>query len=44
LREACDQAGQALTLNKHEGYDHSYFFVGTFIGQHLKFHTEALAR
>jgi S-formylglutathione hydrolase len=44
LREACDQAGQALTLNKHEGYDHSYFFVGTFIGQHLKFHAEALAR
>jgi len=43
LRTACEQAGQALTLNEREGYDHGYFFVGTFIGEHLQFHALALA-
>jgi S-formylglutathione hydrolase len=43
LRAACEQAGQALTLNEREGYDHGYFFVGTFIGEHLQFHARALA-
>jgi S-formylglutathione hydrolase len=42
LREACKAAGQALDYREHPGYDHGYFFVSTFIGEHLRFHAEAL--
>jgi S-formylglutathione hydrolase len=42
LREACEQSGQPLEYREHAGYDHGYFFVGTFIGEHLRFHAEAL--
>ena len=42
LRSACEAAGQPLEYTEHAGYDHGYFFVGTFIGEHLKFHAEAL--
>ena len=42
LRSACEAAGQPLTMREHEGYDHGYFFVSTFIGDHLKFHAQAL--
>lgn len=44
LRSACEQSGQALTLREHEGYDHGYFFVSTFIEDHLHFHAKALQR
>ena len=37
---ACDTAGQALTLRKHEGYDHSYFFIQSFIDEHLEWHVK----
>lgn len=40
--EACDRAGQALNLRYQPGYDHSYFFVATFIEDHLRFHAAAL--
>ena len=42
LRDACEASGQPLTLREHEGYDHGYFFVSTFIEDHLRFHAEAL--
>lgn len=38
LEEACRSAGIALTLNRREGYDHSYFFVSSFIADHLRWH------
>lgn len=43
LKAACNEAGQTLEFREREGYDHSYFFVSTFIGEHLRFHAEALA-
>lgn len=43
LRAACDAAGQPLELRQQPGYDHGYFFVGSFIGEHLRFHAEALS-
>ena len=42
LREACEAAGQSLTLREHDDYDHGYFFVSTFIEEHLQFHAKAL--
>ncbi len=42
LEEACARAGQPLTLRRQEGYDHSYFFIGTFIEDHLRWHAERL--
>lgn len=38
LRQACARAGVALELRMREGYDHSYFFIATFIDEHLGFH------
>ena len=43
LQAACAEAGQALDYREHDGYDHGYFFVSTFIGEHLRFHADALA-
>lgn len=40
--DAARKAGQALTLNMREGYDHSYFFIATFIEDHLRWHADAL--
>lgn len=42
LRDACARAGQALHLRMQPGYDHSYFFVASFIGDHLRHHAKAL--
>ena len=42
LEQACDDAGQPLTLRYHQGYDHSYYFISTFIGEHLKYHWNTL--
>jgi S-formylglutathione hydrolase len=42
LQSACDAAGQPLTLRRHEGYDHGYFFVASFIGDHMAHHARAL--
>lgn len=42
LQAACESAGQPLQLREREGYDHGYFFVSTFIGEHLEFHHRAL--
>lgn len=42
LREACDAAGVSLTLRQHEGYDHSYYFIASFMRDHLEWHRERL--
>ena len=42
LRAACDAAGIRLTLNMREGYDHSYYFISSFMGEHLHWHAERL--
>jgi S-formylglutathione hydrolase len=42
LEAACARAGQPLTLRMQEGYDHSYFFIATFIEDHLRWHAERL--
>lgn len=43
LKEACREAGQPLTFRERPGYDHGYYFVATFIAEHLRFHAQALA-
>ena len=40
--EACRHAGQPLTLNMRDGYDHSYYFIATFMGDHVAHHARAL--
>lgn len=40
---ACAEAGQPLTLRRHAGYDHGYYFVSTFMADHLAFHRDNLA-
>lgn len=42
LQDACDQAQRPLTLRMQPGYDHSYYFIASFIGDHIKFHAEYL--
>lgn len=42
LEAACRDAGQPLTLRRHEGYDHGYYFISTFMEEHLRFHAEQL--
>ena len=39
---ACAQAGQPLTLRRHPGYDHGYFFISSFVEDHLQHHARAL--
>ena len=43
LRAAAAQGGHALDYHLHDGYDHSYFFIASFIDEHLAFHAEHLA-
>ncbi|MFD1697155.1 S-formylglutathione hydrolase [Roseibium aestuarii] len=42
LRAACEKAGQPLTLRLQEGYDHSYYFISSFMADHLAWHAERL--
>ena len=44
LQAACEASGQALTLRMREGYDHSYYFIASFIDEHLAHHARVLAR
>ncbi len=39
---ACAHVNQPLTLRRHEGYDHGYYFISSFIADHIKFHAEHL--
>jgi len=40
--QACAEAGQELLLRRHPGYDHSYYFIASFIDDHLRHHARAL--
>jgi len=40
---ACQKMGQNLTLRMQEGYDHSYYFITSFIEDHIKWHADALS-
>jgi S-formylglutathione hydrolase len=42
LERACAEAGIALTLRRQPGYDHSYYFVSTFMADHVRWHAERL--
>lgn len=42
FKEACETAGQRLTHRTQPGYDHSYFFISTFVEDHLKWHAKQL--
>lgn len=42
FEQACRTAGQPLELRRHEGYDHGYYFIATFMEDHLRFHRERL--
>jgi S-formylglutathione hydrolase len=39
---ACRNADQKLRLRRHEGYDHSYYFISSFIDDHLRHHAQSL--
>jgi S-formylglutathione hydrolase len=43
LEGACQRAGVDLELRRHDGYDHSYYFIATFVEDHLAFHARNLA-
>ena len=40
---ACAKRNQAITLYRRPHYDHSYYFIASFIGEHLEYHARALA-
>jgi S-formylglutathione hydrolase len=42
LEAACAAAGQPLTLRRHAGYDHGYFFIQSVVEDHLRWHVERL--
>ncbi len=44
LKAACETAGIDLTLNLREGYDHSYYFISTFMADHLHWHAARLVK
>ncbi|MDB4977060.1 MAG: S-formylglutathione hydrolase [Myxococcaceae bacterium] len=43
LHAACEASGQSLQLRMRDGYDHSYYFVATYIDDHLVHHARALS-
>ncbi|MGF2881052.1 S-formylglutathione hydrolase [Acinetobacter johnsonii] len=42
FQQACQAVGQPLTLREHAGYDHGYYFIQSFIDDHLQFHAVQL--
>jgi S-formylglutathione hydrolase len=44
LEAACREQGVALNTARHEGYDHGYYFISTFMEKHLRFHAAALGQ
>ena len=44
LSRACDDAGIDLTLRMQAGYDHSYYFISSFMADHVRWHAERLLR
>ncbi|MCJ1959695.1 S-formylglutathione hydrolase [Novosphingobium mangrovi (ex Hu et al. 2023)] len=43
LVEACEAAGMPATIRMQEGYDHSYYFISTFLGEHVAWHAAHLS-
>jgi S-formylglutathione hydrolase len=44
FKQACERIGQKLTLRMQSGYDHSYFFISTFMEDHLRWHAAELRK
>jgi S-formylglutathione hydrolase len=44
FESACEDAGQSLKLRRHPGYDHSYYFISTFMEDHIGHHADRLCR
>ncbi|MFC1630879.1 alpha/beta hydrolase-fold protein, partial [Pseudomonadota bacterium] len=44
LIEAAEKADYPIQLRMQQGYDHSYFFIASFIEDHLRFHAEYLTK
>ncbi len=42
LQQAAAEVGHPLRFRSHEGYDHSYFFIASFIGEHVRFASQAI--
>ncbi len=42
FESACRMANQPLTVERHAGYDHGYYFIASFMEKHLAFHAKAL--
>jgi len=42
LQQACDAAGHPLTLRRHAGYDHSYYFIASFMADHFAHHARGM--
>lgn len=42
FEQVCREVAQPLTVRRHTGYDHGYYFIATFIEDHLRFHAAAL--
>lgn len=42
FEKVCEEKGQKLKINYREGYDHSYYYISTYIEEHIKFHLEML--
>lgn len=42
IEQACKKVGQKLKLRRQEGYDHSYFFISSFMEDHLRHHAQSL--
>lgn len=42
LQTACDRKGYRLHLRIQAGYDHSYYFIASFVGEHIRFHAERM--
>jgi len=43
LEQACTAAGQSATIRMQDGYDHSYYFISTFMPEHIAWHAQRLA-
>jgi S-formylglutathione hydrolase len=42
FEEACAEAGQRLDVRRREGYDHNYYFISTFMQDHIEHHARSL--
>jgi S-formylglutathione hydrolase len=42
LKQACEKAGQPAIIRMQEGYDHSYYFISSFLAEHIAWHASKL--